>query len=268
MSDPTTQRPAAADAELPRIQGFLADFARRQAQHATPLPGGFAVRDDALPHSRADNQIFVDQPVVDAGALPTLADEALAGLPHRLITVLHDQAGQAVAPTLVAAGYEHSVYLLMLHTGPVPKPGSTAREAEEVDLDALRGPIARRWRGFLPDAEDEVIRQLVDRRLARRRGAEAVHFIASRDEDGEAACWADLYADPATGVAQIEDVLTDEARLRRGHGNAVLAEALRRAEGAGCATRFLIADADDWPRHWYERLGFTTIAHAHSFERG
>ncbi|WP_062213994.1 GNAT family N-acetyltransferase [Streptomyces sp. NBRC 109706] len=267
MSDPIARRPD-VDAELLRIQGFLTAFARRQAPRVTPLPGGFAVRDDALPHSRADNQIVLDQPSVDAASLPALADEALAGLPHRLISVFHDQVGLAVAPTLVEAGYEHAVSLLMLHTGQVPPAGSTKREAEEVDLEVLRGPLARRWRGFLPEAEDEAIRQLVDRRLARRRGAEAVHFIASRAEDGEAACWADLYLDRTTGVAQIEDVLTDETRLRQGHGNAVLAEALRRSEAAGCATRFLIAEADDWPRHWYERLGFTTIAHAHSFERG
>ncbi|WP_328792283.1 MULTISPECIES: GNAT family N-acetyltransferase [unclassified Streptomyces] len=247
---------------LQRVNAFLSDFARRQASRATALPGGFAVYDDAFAQSYANNQVVIDA-AVDPEALPALAEEALGHLPHRLISVLDDETGRACAGPLIRAGYTHSTYLVMLHTGPVPDAGP----AQEVDLDALRVPLTRRWRGFLPDADDEVLRQLVDRREARRRGADVVQFIGARTEAGEVASWADLYVDRATGTAQIEDLITSEAHLGRGYADAVLAGALRLAAAHGSEFRFLTADATDWPRHWYERRGFAVIGHAHGFER-
>ncbi|MFF0217655.1 GNAT family N-acetyltransferase [Streptomyces vinaceus] len=249
--------------ELQQINSFLSAFARRQAARIVDLPGGFAAYDDAFAHSRADNQVVIDT-AVDPEALPAIAEEALGALPHRLVSVLDDEVGMACAQPLIRNGYTHSTYLIMLHTGPVPAGGS----AQELDLDAMRIPLARRWRDLLPDVDDEVIRHLVDRREARRRGADIVHFLGARTEEGEIASWADLYLDPATGTAQIEDLITSEAHLRRGYADAVLATALRLAADKDCGTRFLTADAADWPRHWYERRGFSVIGHTHCFERG
>ncbi|MEU6895054.1 GNAT family N-acetyltransferase [Streptomyces sp. NPDC046557] len=252
-----------SNSELRRINSFMTAFARRAAARTVDLPGGFAVYDDAFAHSHADNQVVIDD-AVDGEALTAITDEALGHLPHRRISVLDDTVATACAEPLLRAGYTHSTLLVMLHTGPVPAGGP----AQEVDLDALRVPLTRRWRGFLPDADDEVLRQLVERREARRRGAEIVRFIAARTQEGEVASWADLYADPATGTAQIEDLITSEAHLRRGYADAVLAAALRLAADNDCGTRFLIADAADWPRQWYERRGFTVIGRSHCFERG
>jgi hypothetical protein len=170
--------------ELQRINAFLAAFARRQAERIVDLPGGFAVYDEAFAHSRANNQVIIDT-VVDSEALPAIAEEVLAHLPHRLISVLDDEAGTACAEPLIRAGYTHSTYLVMLHAGPVP----AGRPAEEVDLNAIRVPLTRRWRGLLPDVDDEVVRHLVDRREARRRGADIVHLIGARTEEGEVASW-------------------------------------------------------------------------------
>ncbi|WP_172381731.1 GNAT family N-acetyltransferase [Streptomyces sp. MNP-20] len=249
--------------ELQRINAFLAAFARRQAGRVVDLPGGFAVHDDAFAHSRANNQVVIEG-AVDPEALPALADRALGHLPHRLVSVLDDAVGTACAEPLIRAGYSHSAYLVMLHAGPVRDGGA----ADEVDLDALRTPLTRRWRDLLPDVDDEVVRHLVDRREARRRGADVVRFLGARTEGGEVASWADLYLDPATGLAQIEDLVTSEAHLGRGHADAVLNTALRVAVDEGCGTRFLTADAADWPRHWYERRGFSAIGVTHCFERG
>lgn len=252
-----------ASPELQRIRAFLSAFARRQAARTIALPGGFAALDDAFAHSRANNQVVIDQTSVDPETLPALVDEALGHLSHRLVAVYDDELGKACAEPLIRAGYTHSADLIMLHTGPLPVAGP----AEEVDLDALRGPLTRRWQGFLPDADDEVIRDLVERRDIRRRGADVVRFIGARTEGGDIASWADLYLDPVSGIAQIEDLVTSESHLGRGYANAVLATALRRADAAGCGTRFLIADSADWPRRWYERRGFTPIGHSHCFER-
>lgn len=254
--------------EFQRICAFLSAFARRQARRTVELPGGFAAFDDEVVHSYADNHIVIDGTVLDPAALPALADDVAAHLPFRHITVLDDETGQACAPHLVAAGYLHHTYVVMAHRRDVPPAAPDAARAGIVDLDALREPLAASWRGFLPDADEEVIRQLVDRRAARLRGAERVHFLGSRTADrSEVAGWVDLYLDPAAGIAQIEDLVTNDAHRGQGHAGAVLTEALRLASDAGCRTRFLIAELDDWPRHWYERRGFTTIGRQHCFER-
>jgi predicted GNAT family N-acyltransferase len=57
----------------------------------------------------------------------------------------------------------------------------------------------------------------------------------------------------------VESVLTDTAARGRGHADAVLARTLDLATQAGCDLVVLEAGADDWPRHWYARRGFTTV---------
>lgn len=248
--------------ELHPFRTFLSTFARRQAARTRDLPGGFAVYNDAFAHSWADNQVVIDGPVAPEG-LAALADEVLGHLPHSLISVLDDEVGAACAKPLLRAGYSHSTYLVMLHTAPPPTDGA----AEEVDLDTIRPLLTHHWRSVLPEVDDAVVRDLVDRRDARRRGADIVQFLGSRTPEGGLASWADLYLDPASGTAQIEDLVTAEPHRGRGHASAALDTALSRAANAGCTTRFLTADASDWPRHWYERKGFTPIGRIHCFAR-
>lgn len=252
-----------SNSELRRIHAFLADFARRQAAECVEVAGGFAVFDGEFGQSWANNRLVVDASV-DPFALPALAREVLARLPYQVVEVHDEVVGNVCAGPLGKAGYRHEVVLVMLHTGPVPEAGP----AQEVQLADIREPLTLRWRDLLPGAGEEVVRQLVERREVRRRGADIVRFIGSRAKDGELASWADLYADPASGTAQVEDLITARAHLGRGHAGAVLDFAMHRAAAAGCGTRFLLADAEDWPRHWYERRGFTAIGRIHSFERG
>lgn len=248
--------------ELQRINAFLSTFARRQAARTVELPGGFGVFDDAFARSRANNQVVIDADV-DPEAVPAIVEEAMGHLPYRMVNFLDDETGAACAEPLVRAGYGHATYVVMLHTGAVPAGG----DVEKVDLDAIRAAVALRLRDLLPDADEEVVRQLVDRREARRRGADVVHFLAARTDEGEVGAWADLYLDAEVGVAQVEELVTAQAYLRRGYGDAVLAGALRLAAEAGCGTRFLLADGEDWPQQWYARRGFTVIGRGHGFAR-
>ncbi len=41
--------------------------------------------------------------------------------------------------------------------------------------------------------------------------------------------------------------------------------AARAAEADGCELVFLLTDADDWPRHWYRRLGFDDLGASSEF---
>jgi GNAT superfamily N-acetyltransferase len=245
-----------------QAMAFVVGFARRQAVRTVGFPGGFAVLDDALAFSRADNQVLVPGEV-DPVALPGMVEGVLGHLPHRLVHVLDDAVGSACAGPLLEAGYTHTVFVVMRHVGPVPVGGG----AEEVDAEVLRGPSERLWRGLLPGAGEEEVRQLAERRAVRRRGAGVVRFVAVRDEVGEPVAWADLYADPVAGTAQIEEVVTRADRRGRGHGDAVLAAAVRLAAAQGCGVRFLVAEAAGWPRGWYARRGFVPVGWTHCFER-
>lgn len=261
-SDSDAAADSDADSELRRIQGFLSAFTRRQAERTVEFPGGFAALDDTYALSHGNNHVLVDG-TPDPETLPAVVDELMSHLAHRTVYVPDAAVGEACAGPLARAGYTRSTVLLMRHAGPVPELGG----AREVDLPALRGPVAESWRRFLPDAGDDVVHALVERRAARRRGADDVRFLASHDEFGEVASWADLYIDRATGVAQIEDLVTAGTHLGQGHGGVVLDTALRLAADAGCGTVFLTALADDWPRHWYERRGFAAVGEVHCFER-
>nr|BFD95708.1 hypothetical protein KitaXyl93_70680 [Kitasatospora sp. Xyl93] len=254
------------DDELRRIRSFLAGSARRRAERTVELPGGVAVFDDTFADSWSHNQVLLDRADGAPAELPGLVDGVMGERPFRLVTVLDGDFGEACAEPFRRAGYRHSSYLVMLHTGPVPAPGD-GRGVEEVGLEAIRAPLAASWRAALPEADEEVVRMLVDRRAAGRRGAERVQLLGARAADGEVAAWTDLYLEPALGIAQVEDLMTAEAHRRRGHADAVLAAALRRAADAGCGTRFLIAESDDWPRRWYGRRGFAVIGRTHGFAR-
>lgn len=250
------------DAELRRINSFLARFARREAGRVIEVTGGFAALHEEFTRSRANNQLVLDG-APDPAATPRLADDVLGHLPYRRICVLREDAALACRAPLLSAGYEHTTVLVMRHSGPVPWTG----RAEVVAHDVLREPYATYLRGIMPDVDETTVRHLTERRPARQRGADIVEFLASRTPGDEVASWTDLYLDPATGVGQIEDLATLPAHTRRGHGDAVLATALRRALDTGCETRFLLADAEDWPQEWYARRGFEVLGRSHTFER-
>lgn len=248
--------------DLQRIAAFRAGFARRQAADVSDVPGGVAVLNPAYAASYEHNQLVIDGNP-EPEELPAAADRALGHLPHRRIAVLDDAVGLGCAPVLTAAGYTHEAELVMRYEGTAAAP--PRRPAETVTLDDLRAALTGQLRIWMPDADDTAVRQLTDRRLARLRGAGQVRFLAVRDEHGEVGSWADLYLDPAEGVAQIEEVVTADAHLRRGYAGTTLATALHLA--ADCGLVFLVADPDDWPRAWYARRGFRPVGRSHVFTK-
>ncbi|BAJ31385.1 MULTISPECIES: GNAT family N-acetyltransferase [Kitasatospora] len=241
---------------------FRRAFARGQAAEVVEVPGGFGVLCGEFEYSHEHNQLVLDAPPsgVDVAGL---AEEVLGHLEHRRISVFDDASGLALVPGLTAAGYRHETELVMVHRGPVPPGGG----AGPVGLDELAPALERQWRCWLPWASDDSIAQLVNRRTARAAGAELVLTLAARDGDGAFGSWADLYQD-AAGTAQIEDLATAEEHQRRGLADAVLSSALRlAADRAPAGLRFLVADAEDWPRQWYARRGFTAVGRTHGFVR-
>ncbi|WP_370067913.1 GNAT family N-acetyltransferase [Streptacidiphilus sp. MAP5-3] len=252
-----------AEQQFDRATAFLAGFARRQAAVCKDFEGGFAVRDPAYAGSHEHNQLVVDG-TPDPADLTAHADALLDGLGHRRILVLSEAHGEACAGPLTAAGYAYGTEVVMIHQGPRPEP---VRAAEELTLDEVRPALTRQTRVWMPHQAEETVRHLVDRRTARLRGADEVVLLGVRDEPGgEVASWADLYRDLGHDhVAQFEDLVTADEYTRRGYADAVLATALHRASAADLF--FLLAEPDDWPRHWYARRGFVPVGRVHVFTR-
>jgi ribosomal protein S18 acetylase RimI-like enzyme len=71
--------------------------------------------------------------------------------------------------------------------------------------------------------------------------------------------YTDLYL--RGGDAQVEDVGTLPEHRGRGYASAVVLAAVEEARRAGAELIFLFADAEDWPKELYRRLGFDELGY-------
>lgn len=223
---------------------------RRAATSETPVTGGVAIRTAPVPHSYQHNIVLIDAPV-DAGTLIAEADRALTGLDHQAVQLF----GEALSPTaaeLGARGWEVGEQI-----GMIARPGgSSTGRVEQLDLQAVRPLWDAAWREDLPDSTDAARAQLSDRYL-REEPVVDLRYLAVR-EGGAVVAAALLKIDGATAV--LDALGTDKAHRGKGHGDALVAEALAVAGAAGCDVVGLDADADDWPRKWYARRGFVEVS--------
>lgn len=216
-----------------------------------PSRFGLAVFDEGLPLRYDSNYLLVDE-LPEAVSVDDLAEEA-GRLDRPAIMVRHQRTGERLAPGFQRLGWTIHRGLVMAHRR---RPARTADTAlvEEVDEAALR-PVRRRLLAEEPWATPAVVEQLLDARLGIAR-AMATRFFAVR-VDGQVASYVDLYHDGRT--AQIEDLATLPEYRGRGYASALVLHALREARRAGCDLVFLVADAEDWPKALYGRLGFVEL---------
>jgi ribosomal protein S18 acetylase RimI-like enzyme len=249
--------------DIERITAFENRFAQAQATDVVDLPWGFAVLQKEFPLSEYHNRIAVTSAAPAAEVLAT-AEEVLGGahMRHRYVSV-DDALGRALSADFVAAGYEHEIIVTLIYSGPGVEPA--AHEVRAVSLDTLRPAIIRDWRVELPDATEETLGQLADRTALYARGAELTR-LAVYDGD-EIVAHADLYVDRVDRLAQFENLVTHKNFRGRGYGDALIRDALRRGREAGSELSFLTAELNDWPREWYQRLGYIDAGRTHHFRR-
>lgn len=252
------------NSDVEQIAAFEQRFARAQATEVADLRWGFALLQADFPDSHNHNRLVVTS-VASAADILLAADEIFgqAGREYRYVSVVDDALGHELKPDFVAAGYEHEPLVTMIYFGPQPEP--PAHGVQTVSLEVMRPAIIRDWRVEMPDATDDVLRQLADRTALYARGAE-VALLAVFDGT-EIAARADLYADRANGIAQLENVFTHPEFRGRGYGTSLVREALKLSQRAGCRLAFLEADLGEWPQQWYTRLGYAEARQTHDFTR-
>ena len=233
--------------ELARAYAFLArgDMAGTRVEET---PSGRAVFTDELPRRLDGNYLWVDR-LAEPEELVAEAQQH----ERRLIFVPDPEVGDQLEPWFEREGWrvDRHVVMVQLH-----KPGreadvSVVQELREEDLR----PARRKVLSGQPWATEEVLDHIF---AAKRVIGERVRTrFFGAVVGGEVVSYSDLYQDGAD--AQIEDVGTLPEHRDRGYASAVVLVAIEAARRDGAEFVCLVADASDWPKELYGRLGFDTV---------
>jgi ribosomal protein S18 acetylase RimI-like enzyme len=234
------------------------------AARRVPLPFGEAVLTPERPLIHDINTVIVDRwpPGTDPQAVIAEAEavSAGAGLEHCRIRVEGTAAAAALDGPLRARGWIVDRHLAMVHRRPADRVADTSM-VTEVDV-----------RGYLPahtmlTAEEPwagplVIEQMNERWLDLAAHLDLRGFIVA---DGGPVAGCVLYGDGT--VAQIDSVAVLSTHRGRGFGRAVTQRAVAAALDANIELLHLFADAEDWPRDLYGRLGFDVVGSIDLYRR-
>jgi ribosomal protein S18 acetylase RimI-like enzyme len=251
-----------ADEELERIHVFLDENDRAAASRIEPFPWGRAILHDRLPLVYDLNFLYVEHGEPTA---PQLAAEAeriqrAAGHTHRKV-VAGGPGVDRLAPGFAELGWSLERLVVMPHRR-APDRARDLGAVEEVGHAALR-PVWEAGLRAVPAfrGRDDLVSQLLEHRRVVADSVPTRYFAARAD--GAIASYCELYS--RDGVAQIESVTTLPGHRNRGLAGAVVLRALSASREAGADLTFLVAEAADWPRHLYARLGFEEIGGYGSF---
>jgi ribosomal protein S18 acetylase RimI-like enzyme len=235
--------------QFTRAWEFDRELQERGAARVRRFDRGAALYTDSLPRVYDCNFVRVDDvDGLSAGAIEALAEELQGELRHRKLVL--PPAGAEAAEELAGRGWSLSRIATMEYAGPAEREG-VAAAAELVDPRAIRG--ARE--DALANRDHDLQRQVA--RYTERLAAANDGQVFAAFADGEVGAFCALFE--RDGIGEIDEVTTLERHRRRGLGNAVVEAALRASLASKNDLTFLNADTGDWPRRWYERLGFREV---------
>lgn len=239
--------------ELARAYAFLArgDMGGTRTEESR---FGTAVYTDELPDRFDCNYLRVEREAEPE----ELAAEA-ERLERPLIFVPDPELGGKLTPWFEEQGWRIDRHLVMAQ---LREPAKTADLSlvRELDEEALR-PARRRLLEDQPWARPEVVEQLFKAKTL--IGERVTTRFFGIELAGGVVSYADLYVDGAD--AQVEDVGTLPERRGQGYATAVVLGAIEQARAAGADFVFLVADAEDWPKELYRKLGFDDLGHYTKF---
>ena len=247
--------------DFDRAIAFSRAFDRRRMERIVRTEHGEALLTQSLPLVYHRNHLSVDLGA-DASAEELIAEADSVFGPEaygfRKITV-DDELGERVAPRFREVGWRVEELVVQLYRGPMP-------DVDTSGVDEVSGAdLERFWiEGMRESPEistEEEIRQLVAAQHGRRTGAEVRYFAAR--VDGEIASFCELFL--ADRVGQIESVMTMKPFRNRGLAKAVVTRALEESLAADSEVTFICADAHDFPKDIYEKLGFVTAGRMWDF---
>lgn len=222
---------------------------------------GSATIDPRLPDSYEHNALRLHT-TVDADTAEAMAGAVFAGVASTHQRVAIDTAdGRELAEALGARGWEVQRLDLLARRldadaarplGSLPRDGTGVRELSRTEADAFVGAMWDETPIPLtgPQREQLVVRESLDQ-------ARVLPVDLGVVVDGQVVAGARLEIDGAT--AELTTVHTLAAHRGRGHQRAVVDAACGLAASRGCDVLWVLADADDWPRQWYARLGFEDL---------
>jgi ribosomal protein S18 acetylase RimI-like enzyme len=239
--------------ELARAYDFLArgDMGGTREEET---PSGRVVFTDELPRRLDGNYLWVDR-----NAEPEELVAEAEQHERRLIFVPDPELGDRLAPWFEREGWRVDRHVVMVQLRKAEREAdlSVVRELQEEDLRAARRQVLSGHSWATEEVLDHIFaakRVIGERVRARFFGAVV---------DGEVVSYSDLYQDDTD--AQIEDVGTLPEQRDRGYASAVVLAAIEAARRDGAEFVCLVADANDWPKELYRRLGFDTVGHYTKF---
>lgn len=250
--------------DIDRAFGLQRWILETTSTRTSELPWGTAFFQDDFPLKYDANLALFDRPLggATAATVAEAMDELYGDFRHREIEVSSATDGDRLAMGLAERDYGLESLLVMAHRR-TPDREPDGEEAEEVDAAASRElhlEISRRESWGKEPGLPEVMadhRELVVEAIGARIFAQRI--------DGRLAGSCELYV--LGDVAQIEDVGTLEEFRGRGVARSVVLRAIAEAQAAGATLIFLFADANDWPKHLYTRLGFDDLGTSRLFTR-
>jgi ribosomal protein S18 acetylase RimI-like enzyme len=248
--------------ELERAAAFEDALLEAAAGRIERVPLGSAFFTDSLPVVWSLNLMRVEKAGAGAEEIAAEAEriQGGAGLEHRRVAIQDEDAGRDLEEGFIALGWRPDVFLFMVPRRETNRPVDTSGvvEIERKALRPIREAILEEWLGGF---DEEIMRQIgeSDRRFA--EAGNARHFAVV--VDGQAVSSTDLFSDGRT--AQIEDVGTLPDYRGAGYASAVVTKALDEARAMDHDFIFLVADARDWPKEMYRRLGFDGVGEKYAF---
>src|SRR5581483_2937062 len=174
------------------------------------------------------------------------------GIGHRRVNLRDAGAIERLEPEFVALGWKPERFVLMAHRRAPDRPADAP--VREVDEPTVRELWAEGIRTFPHGKDEALVQQILEHR---RLIAEAIptRFLVA-EVDGRLVAHTELYS--LGGVGQVENVATLPEFRNRGFARALVTRAVELSREEGNELTFLVADAEDWPRGLYEKLGFET----------
>ena len=240
--------------EFGRITEFARWFFETTSTRTEHTRFGTAYFNDDFPVRYNANLLFADRiaPATPQDVVAEL-DRLLGGYVHRKV-LLSDDEGIRLAAGIRDLGYVGERVVSMVQRGEPDRPGQLDL-VEEIDhasrRELLMDLCLREEWGRAPGVAESLSE--FPGWLEEKIGA---RFFVQRI-DGVIAGTCELYIHE--GIAQVESVDTLEEFRGRGVARNIVLRAVSEGRKAGAEMVFIEADADDWPKQLYERLGFEHV---------